>query len=67
MSVKITLTPRQAAALYVAASVGVTEPTVPENVRHNASKALNRLQRRLVIHRVEISWANEGPEPDEPS
>lgn len=66
MAVKIGLTPRQTAALFLAASAGVQDASLTDNARHNASTALNRIQRRMAIHGVKIDWADEkGPKADD--
>lgn len=60
MSVKVTLSPKQAAALYLAATAGMATQDLTPEARQNAVKAINRLYRRIEIHRVEIQWANEA-------
>ena len=53
MSVKLSLSPALAVALYRAASAGVGQPALSPAARQSAAKAIGKLQRRLDIHRVD--------------
>ncbi|MFN3352940.1 MAG: hypothetical protein ACK4Z5_04965 [Brevundimonas sp.] len=59
MSVKISLSPREAAALFLAAEVGANSMSLTTRQRNNASNALERVRRRLVVHKVDLAWADD--------
>lgn len=61
MSVKISLSPKEAAALFLAAEEGTKSTGLTTCERNNAANALERVRRRLDIHKVDIEWANEEP------
>lgn len=59
MSVKFSMTPCQAAAVFKACCEGVTSPDLTAIERRNAVEGLERMRRRLDIHRVDLAWADE--------
>lgn len=61
MSVKISLSPKEAAALFLAARAGAKSTRLTSHEQSNAANALERVGRRLDIHRVDLAWANEEP------
>lgn len=61
MNVKISLSPKEAAALFLAAEAGIKSEALTTCQRQNAANALERTRRRLDIHKVSLAWANEAP------
>lgn len=61
MTVKISLSPKEAAALFLAAEHGTKSMSLTTCERNNAANALERMRRRLNIHAVDLAWANEEP------
>lgn len=61
MAMKVNLTPKEAAALFLAASAGVHHGGLTDRQKANAQNGLERLRRSIEGNQVKLEWADEEP------